>query len=167
LIPPDIFSRKVSIVESEVTATQRKHIENSVPDILAPLQAFTPRLQRLILKTALSKVTPEMAEAQEAEDCEDTTTLRLRIEKAKDDAIPLVKWLLERDPATKLAAIVVDAIVGSDIEHALSRNGYAGDIGHDLRADWEAEVVRMIDAPDTPPADRAVAAWIMGAITVT
>lgn len=93
---------------------------------------------------------------------------RLRLDKAKDDVVPLVKWLLQRDPAAKLAAIVLDAVYGSDIEQSIKQSQcYDGNIGHDLWRDWQQDVVAMIESPETPPEDRAVAAWIMGAITVT
>jgi len=173
--------KQTNCKESETLTYDPETIAYAMKSVADDLEAYRLRFRRHVLQKMLDEIDPREEHEQDVEDglaaepseatpesaeCGDTPTRRLQIGKARADVSPLVKWLLQCSPREKLAAIIADALVGTDAEVAIQKTeGYDGDIGHDMRYDFEQDVIRMIEDPDTTPADRAVAAWIMGAIT--
>jgi len=90
---------------------------------------------------------------------------RFRLDKARGEVVPLVKWLLSRSFSEKLTGLAISIIDYSDTRDAM-RNAavYQGDIYEDLVRDWSDEISRALeDAAETGAVSRdlQIASYVM------
>jgi len=93
---------------------------------------------------------------------------RLRVEKAQGQLVPVVRWLLARSRQEKLTAVVAEIFgAGGDRENELKRNMlYDGELGEDLRRDWQDEAAQWLESGEDFE-ERHIVAFALGALAVT
>ena len=85
----------------------------------------------------------------------------VQIEKAHGPFVPVVKWLLARSDREKLAAVAADMLIDSDVESSIEDQGYYdGNIGNELRWDWEEDISNLSGLQDHE--DEMVHVFLMG-----
>jgi len=101
----------------------------------------------------------EVADAAEPE-------RRFRLDKAKGELRPLAEFLMGATHREKLIAVALNRLSNGDIEDVLGPNKaalYDGQIGWEIQQDWMDDVFRAADGnQQLPPAERAVAAFVVG-----
>ncbi len=90
---------------------------------------------------------------------------RLQLSKAKGELIPLVRFLKGCTFREKLAGVAMDLLSYDDISRSLGpKEGrvYDGDIGNDLRNDWEQAIFDAVEKEVGTPEERVLAAYLTG-----
>jgi hypothetical protein len=150
--------------QGKLSTTEVAIVAAAAERSLAGLKGLTPRFRRLALERALchSSVQPEPIQ-EDAE--QEKHAPRLQLNKACEELVPLVQFLTNCTFREKLVGVAMDLLSYNDVSDALGpKEGqvYDGDIGEDLRHDWEDEIFDAVGKEVGTPEERVLAAYLAG-----